>query len=89
MIAILNKFKNVSPLDTYLITKLKYYFSVITCLTLATFWTFPAARSRLILGSVNFLVCIIFLLFLRTRLPVTGSQIPMIGKELIEKLKDI
>jgi len=51
---------------------------VITCLTLATFWTFPAARSRLILGSVNFLVCIIFLLFLRTRLPVTGSQIPMI-----------
>ena len=64
-------------------------FSVISCLTLATFWTFPAARSRLILGSVNFLVCTIFLLFLRTRLPVTGSQIPMIGKKVIESLKNV
>jgi len=65
--------KRVSGIDRKLAV---FPLLVISCLTLATFWTFPAARSRLILGSVNFLACTIFLLYLRSRLPFAGAQLP-------------
>jgi len=55
------------------------FLSVAACLTLATFWTHPMAKSRLLLGVANLVILVLLLLFLRSRLPMAGGQLPLVG----------
>ena len=49
-------------------------------ITLATFWTFPLSKSRIMLGMTNLLILVLVLLYLRSRLPMAGAQLPLVGK---------
>ncbi len=53
---------------------------VTACLTLATFWTHALSKSRIQLGTTNLIIIILLLLFLRSRLPMAGGQLPLIGQ---------
>ena len=56
-------------------------FIVLCCLTLATFWTFPLDRNRILIGLFNMAIGVAWLAYMRARLPGAGGQIPMIGKQ--------
>ncbi|TRY69589.1 hypothetical protein TCAL_05233 [Tigriopus californicus] len=51
---------------------------VVAALTLALFWTFPMTRSRILLGGINLLILILILIYLRSRLPSAGGQLPLV-----------
>eukprot|EP00095_Tigriopus_kingsejongensis_P010104 maker-scaffold152_size304267-snap-gene-0.14 protein:Tk10104 transcript:maker-scaffold152_size304267-snap-gene-0.14-mRNA-1 annotation:"neurotransmitter gated ion channel" len=51
---------------------------VVSCLTLSLFWTFPMAKSRTLLGGINLLIMVIILIYLRSRLPSAGGQLPLV-----------
>lgn len=54
--------------------------TVVACITLATFWTFPLAKSRILLGVTNLVILVLVILFLRSRLPMSGAKLPLVGK---------
>ena len=56
------------------------FFTVVSCLTLATFWTHPSSSHRIRLGCLNLFILIFMLAEARTRLPMAGSQLPLVGK---------
>lgn len=53
---------------------------VVCCLSLAAFWTFPLSKSRLTLGCLNIIILFLALLYLRSRLPMSGAEIPLISE---------
>ena len=53
---------------------------MVSCLTLATFWTHPSSSHRIRLGCLNLFILIFMLAEARTRLPMAGSQLPLVGK---------
>ena len=56
------------------------FFSVVACLTLATFWTHPSSNHRIFLGCLNLFILVFMLSEARARLPMAGSQLPLVGK---------
>ena len=62
-------------------------FIVLCCLTLATFWTFPLDRNRILIGLFNMAIGVAWLAYMRARLPGAGGQIPMIGNLILVFLK--
>ncbi len=48
---------------------------------MSLFWTFPLSKTRVFLAGINFVILAIMLIYLRSRLPMSGAQLPMIGKE--------
>ena len=59
--------------------------AVLCCLTLATFWTFPLDRNRILIGLFNMAIGVAWLAYMRARLPGAGGQIPMIGNLIFFK----
>ena len=57
-----------------------FFFSVVACLTLATFWTHPSSNHRIFLGCLNLFILVFMLSEARARLPMAGSQLPLVGK---------
>ena len=57
---------------------------MVSCLTLATFWTHPSSGNRILLGCFNLLVVILLILEVQTRLPMAGAQLPLVGEMLNE-----
>merc|ERR1712168_123011 len=51
---------------------------LVSCLTLATFWTHPSSGNRILLGCFNLLVVILLLLEVQARLPMAGAQLPLV-----------
>jgi len=51
---------------------------LVASITLATFWTFPLSKSRIMLGMTNLLILVLVLLYLRSRLPMAGAQLPLV-----------
>ena len=58
---------------------------MVGCLTLATFWTFPLSKTRITLGLTNLLILTVMLIYLRSRLPMSGTQLPLIGEKNVWK----
>lgn len=52
---------------------------LVSCLTLATFWTHPSSGNRILLGCFNLLVVILLLLEVQARLPQAGAQLPLVA----------
>jgi len=53
---------------------------LVACLTLATFWTHPSSNHRIFLGCLNLFILVFMLSEARARLPMAGSQLPLVGK---------
>ena len=59
---------------------LVFEFEVVSCLSLAAFWTHPLSKNRMTLASLNLLILVLTIYFFRSRLPKAGAQLPYVGK---------